>query len=195
MSETQRRKHGDRHPSGDGRVFMHYQKKGSEYWVTEDVFLESKKKKRAASAAKYAKVRGDKPWRERKNPKETRPADWVDRRFKHPLTVQSNAKGMERAVMSRQRLRKTGAEIPLDHSNQFETQAHARAWRIGKCLRVQMHVDHFFPISRGGIHHHTNLRVIPKPLNCAKNWRMDHECNPQLLEALSVWTVCANELN
>jgi len=38
-----------------------------------------------------------------------------------------------------------------------------------------MHVDHIIPLSRGGPHDISNVRIIPATFNLRKNAKMDHE--------------------
>jgi 5-methylcytosine-specific restriction endonuclease McrA len=42
-------------------------------------------------------------------------------------------------------------------------------WQVG------FQVDHIIPISRGGVHVHTNIQVIPASLNCRKSNKLPHE--------------------
>ena len=47
--------------------------------------------------------------------------------------------------------------------------------RITNCIGIMHHVDHIIPISRGGVHVHTNMQVIPASLNCRKSNKLPHE--------------------
>jgi 5-methylcytosine-specific restriction endonuclease McrA len=40
--------------------------------------------------------------------------------------------------------------------------------RITKCMGLPFHVDHIYPISRGGKHHPSNLQILPAKLNLKK---------------------------
>lgn len=42
-----------------------------------------------------------------------------------------------------------------------------------KILKTPYHVDHVVPISRGGIHHPSNLRVIPAKINIQKGAKLN----------------------
>ena len=75
------------------------------------------------------------------------------------------------------------------HSKRIEMQLRLIASRIAQCLGVPFHVDHITPISRGGIHHHLNMRVIPARLNQIKYTRTDSECPVEIQKALKDWTL------
>ena len=40
--------------------------------------------------------------------------------------------------------------------------------RVAECLGVKHHVDHIFPIAKGGLHHQRNLQVLPAVINQRK---------------------------
>lgn len=39
------------------------------------------------------------------------------------------------------------------------------------------HVDHIFPISKGGLHHPDNLQYLPAKINVRKSARLDFDCS------------------
>lgn len=41
--------------------------------------------------------------------------------------------------------------------------------RVSACVGIMFHVDHIIPISRGGLHHETNLQILPGILNLRKS--------------------------
>jgi len=47
--------------------------------------------------------------------------------------------------------------------------------RITQCTGIIHHVDHIVPISRGGLHHQANMRVIPASVNHRKWAKSDEE--------------------
>lgn len=44
---------------------------------------------------------------------------------------------------------------------------HARA-RVVKCTGLDFHVDHIFPLAKGGPHHQANLQLLPAKINISK---------------------------
>jgi len=40
--------------------------------------------------------------------------------------------------------------------------------RVSKCLGIAFHVDHIYPLSRGGKHHPSNLQLLPAKINLRK---------------------------
>lgn len=75
-----------------------------------------------------------------------------------------------------------------NHNAEIEEQLRLVAARLGNCLGVTFHVDHITPISRGGTHHHLNMRVIPARLNQIKYNRADTDCPPSVNKLLKCWT-------
>jgi hypothetical protein len=49
------------------------------------------------------------------------------------------------------------------------------AARVSKCVAVPFHVDHIFPISRGGAHAPHNLQIIPQKWNLKKSNKLGVE--------------------
>jgi len=41
--------------------------------------------------------------------------------------------------------------------------------RLSDCTGIKFHVDHIFPISKGGIHHPLNLQILPAKINIQKS--------------------------
>jgi hypothetical protein len=83
---------------------------------------------------------------------------------------------------------KRGAKCS-SHSKSIEAQLRLIALRLAQCLGVSFHVDHITPISRGGVHHHLNMRVIPARLNQIKYNRKDDQCPVEIKKALKDWTL------
>jgi hypothetical protein len=72
------------------------------------------------------------------------------------------------AKNARQRARKVALMAPTcDHaavSEQYRVAALA-----GALMGERFNVDHLTPLSRGGLHHHENLQVLPAVLNASKH--------------------------
>ena len=87
-----------------------------------------------------------------------------------------------------------------DHNLAIELQLHKLRNRVSNCLGVQFHVDHIYPIAKGGCHHHLNLQVISSSLNHRKYDNMDFK-HPLLIhwselpQSLLDWIVNNREEN
>lgn len=57
--------------------------------------------------------------------------------------------------------------------------------RLAKAL--QLEIDHIVPLSRGGLHWHKNLRLLPKSLNASKNKRLDSELSENDRNEVLFW--------
>lgn len=44
--------------------------------------------------------------------------------------------------------------------------------RVSSCLGIQFHVDHIYPLARGGKHHPSNLQLLPARINLLKKSRV-----------------------
>lgn len=78
--------------------------------------------------------------------------------------------------LARRRAKKKNNTHPL-HNPQLEETLHQIRIRVSNCLKIPYEVDHIWPLSQGGPHHHDNLQVIPKSLNNTKraNLTFRHE--------------------
>jgi 5-methylcytosine-specific restriction endonuclease McrA len=96
-----------------------------------------------------------------------------------------------RARFARRRAAKLNATHP-DHSLAIETVLLQSAARLRGCLGIDFHLDHIVPLSRGGKHHHANLRVLPASVNLSKHNRLDSELTDQLQGAMKAWSPFLN---
>lgn len=46
------------------------------------------------------------------------------------------------------------------------------ARRVTRCIGVEHHVDHIIPIFRGGMHHESNLQILPAKINLSKGSKL-----------------------
>lgn len=49
---------------------------------------------------------------------------------------------------------------------------YATAARISKCTGILHHVDHIMPLARGGLHHQSNLQILPAKINLRKGAKL-----------------------
>lgn len=71
------------------------------------------------------------------------------------------------AIKSRRRARKLNQMHP-DHDSEIEKFLYRESRRLESINEIGYNVDHIWPLSIGGPHHHDNLQVIAKSLNQAK---------------------------
>lgn len=48
------------------------------------------------------------------------------------------------------------------------------AFRLSRCLGIKFHVDHIFPLSKGGSPHQQNMQIITGALNTRKHAKMNY---------------------
>jgi hypothetical protein len=68
------------------------------------------------------------------------------------------------------------AQTPITANEEFIRQFYITAARITACTGIEFHVDHVWPLSRGGEHHEDNLQVLPGGINQRKADRIPAEC-------------------
>jgi len=73
-----------------------------------------------------------------------------------------------RSIKANYRAKKLSATHP-DHNKAIELVLFQTAQRVSKCLNIPHHVDHIFPLAKGGIHHHLNLQILPYSINLSKS--------------------------
>lgn len=80
-------------------------------------------------------------------------------RIRHPAKSQSYVAGR------RARLRR---QTTANANKKLIEMLYVLSNRITQCLGIAFHVDHIRPLSKGGLHHQCNLRVIPATDNLRK---------------------------
>ena len=216
---TERRKRGEPHPSGDGRVFEGYHTRAGvqrEQWISP----EQLEKERRRARERTARRRAENPektrelnlaWARRNSEKcKERSAGWKAankervREYKARWRAANKEKMKEsdarwrkenadarRAFNAQRRAMKQSATHP-EHSTEIEIALLQSAARLRKCLGIDFHLDHAIPLARGGTHHHTNLRVLPGRFNVRKRDRLDCELPSNLQTAIKQWSPYLN---
>ena len=59
------------------------------------------------------------------------------------------------------------------HNYKVETQLDLSRQRVEMCLGVDHDLDHVWPLSKGGLHHIENLKIVPSSINSRKNNNME----------------------
>jgi hypothetical protein len=80
--------------------------------------------------------------------------------------------GMEAKAKNRAKRRNAAKDL-TDSQKKINRQFFLMARRLKQCTKIDWHVDHIIPISRGGLHVPSNLMPIPAKLNLWKSARTD----------------------
>lgn len=72
-----------------------------------------------------------------------------------------------RSIVRRQA--RLASVIPHNYNSAWVRSYYVIARRVSKCLGIKFHVDHIKPVSRGGLHHHDNLQILPAVVNIRKH--------------------------
>lgn len=66
------------------------------------------------------------------------------------------------------RIKRLGVLHP-EHDIEKELLLHFNCYLLKQKTNIAYHVDHIFPLAKGGIHHHLNLQILDQTMNSAKN--------------------------
>lgn len=72
------------------------------------------------------------------------------------------------SAVARRRARRKAA-TPPNARLEIIKGAYAISARVSECLGIKFHVDHIKALARGGLHHESNLQVIPGRINIIKS--------------------------
>jgi 5-methylcytosine-specific restriction endonuclease McrA len=170
----------------DGKVFSQYYKVNGvekEMWYSLETFNKIIKRRIDRTIARQRKNKEKhsayvKEWRSRnpeKSKKHSRESSqaWRKRNPKASKIRSTLMYGKRKAIKSN--------NLHPDHDKSKEL-------ILVKCAKLMnLEVDHIIPLTRGGMHWHENLRLLPKSLNASKNNRLDSELSLQMQLELSVW--------
>lgn len=152
----------------DGYVFLQYaspQCGGGELWFSPQKFAETVAKETATRRAylknpeKAANIKNAIARWTRENPERVK-------QFQRASYIRNPGANARRA-------RRLKAATPPDVNLAFVDQFYLTSQRLTECTGIRFEVDHVRPIMRGGLHHETNLQVVPRRVNRAK--RDKHE--------------------
>ena len=165
-------KRGDKHPFVKGLVFRQWQQCrpiAKEVWVTTESLereLELRRKREKSKAFKKLKRIQDREYYLR-NTKQVRDnvSRWKDNNKDKTLIYARTAAGKRRA-----RIKKASTKLTFTEE-QLIKQYYEHSARLKNKLGIEFHVDHILPLSLGGLHHPSNLQVVPALWNRRKHNR------------------------
>lgn len=180
----------------DGLVFWSYSKdyKNGELWVDKEKFdkkseQEIKRKKDWYLKNKQHAIEKTRIWREQnmERKKENARISYINQKEKikqrsHKWYHSNKERAAERQrnwskknpdkhndVRSMQRARKRKLTPPMtEEEKSLIEKFYEHASRLTKLLKIKHHVDHIIPLAKGGLHHPSNLQVIPASVNLRK---------------------------
>lgn len=83
-----------------------------------------------------------------------------------------NGKALRLRASRKRKALKRNQYHPLNNP-EIEKQLELIKQRVENCLGIRHELDHVWPLSKGGLHHIANLRIIPKSINRMKNNNMN----------------------
>jgi 5-methylcytosine-specific restriction endonuclease McrA len=166
-------KRGDKHPFVEGLVYRHW-KRSMEFWCTPEALTKH--------------IEKQKEWKQSKRGREaehryrgTPARKEAQKKYnKSPKGKKSQLKYVKKDM------RKVSANLyaakrrALEKQFRFEDEEKNNlmiglfmSWRVRleAKLGMKFHVDHIIPLTKGGMHHYTNLQVTPARWNCSKGNR------------------------
>lgn len=174
----------DAHPTNADFIFSHYTKTGKESWISIERREREKARVRVNGRAYYKKNKerckaASRAWHSKPENKERSKQlqkRWRAENADHLAAYKekNRDKLAESSSLRRARVRAASVELTEDEAAMVEHYyAHAkRLSDIFGCGSFQ--VDHTVPLNKGGLHHPSNMQVVPKAFNSGKR---DHHSN------------------
>jgi hypothetical protein len=82
--------------------------------------------------------------------------------------IKSDRGKLVRYTSDRKRRALKLSNIHPNHNIHIERVLEESRQRLEKCLNIKFHLDHIIPLSKGGLHYHLNMQVIPAMINLKK---------------------------
>ena len=154
----------------------HFKQSITNYWQREDVRVrrrETWKRYYRTDKGKKASVRGNKKYKQSDKGKKTTELYYQTDAYKASVTKFRNSekgKALNNYHTSKRRARIKKASTKLTFAEeQLINQYYKHSTRLKNKLGIEFHVDHIVPLSIGGLHHPSNLQVVPARWNMRKN--------------------------
>lgn len=94
--------------------------------------------------------------------------------YKHNYYQSPRGKAFRNNSNRRRKALKKSQLHPLNNSL-IEHQLEMIRQRVEECLGIRHDLDHVWPLSQGGLHHISNLRIVPSYINQQKHYDMSFE--------------------
>ena len=175
-------KRGDKHPFITDLVYRQWDNKEpnrNEVWITVESFNKEKKQRRKReNKKKFKKIKKEQ-----------------DRKYylKNKQKVQDNVRNWKSnnkdktrihgrtARVKRKALLLNSIDLNTNRDNKVISHIYTYAQRLSNKLNIVFEVDHIIPLSIGGLHHPSNLQVVPRIWNRRKYNRTNARWLPQEL--------------
>jgi len=168
----------------DGKLFWQYKSDGKQLWVSKEKFEEKKIKACDSTKRAYPKVRQKciaylKEWRRNNKDKcDKLRISWAEKNPEKVLECRRKAAKKyaknNRAKCSvrenkRRQLKEASKEILTQDQIKIMNYIYDCRKRISDCTGLKFHVDHVLPLSKGGQHLPSNLKILPAKINLKKH--------------------------
>jgi len=170
-------KRGDAHPTIKG-FFYRYYSEGSEFWYSKEANekqrLRNNKLKREKPITKEQRARKReqvRKWRKTEKGKAYAKSGKEKQRLAAYFKTEKGKLAMAVVMNKRRAAKKKALEELTEREEALIKHFYAYRIRLQNKLGIPFHVDHIVPISKGGLHHPSNLQVVPAVWNVRKNNR------------------------
>ena len=174
----------------DGMIFWQYHPtaKNGEIWISVDEYKKKKERKSITDRKRYerdidlnrekSKIASRKRYKENKKSCYEASRRWANKNKEKIkfLGREWNKKNKEYvALQTAKRRARILNQMPEDHNDQIELVLRSSAKRISMELGIPFHIDHIIPLASGGLHHHTNLQILPASINMRKGAKVNYD--------------------
>lgn len=172
-------KRGDKHPFITNLVYRQWNKEPNlnEIWVTiESLNKEKEQRRQQANKKKFKKIKKEHDRKYYLKNKQ-KIQDYV-RKWKS-LNINKTRIHGRTARSKRKALLLNCINSNTNKDNKIISHFYTYAQRLSNKLNIVFEVDHIIPLSMGGLHHPSNLQVVPRVWNRRKHNRTNAHWLPQ----------------